>query len=428
MVAMHRSLAAACALYLIVAAGVFAQQNAPFAGLLDEHPLIQYETRPTRDRVAALSQAVTTGTVALRYDERSGYLGSVLDALKVPAESQLLVFSKTGIQGAHTSPTTPRAIFFNDTVAVGFIPGARVLEVAAQDPEQGVQFYTIDQAAGGRPTIKRQLGCITCHISSSTLDVPGMLNRSVFARADGSVLAQLGNFTVNHTTRLLDRWGGMYVSGNYHLFPYNVAVHMGNTTTSVSESAGPVSSNEAFIAWTNSRPEARGYPSIDSDITAFMAFDHQVHAINLLTRVNWEARANGRWQLIADQLADYLLFVGEVPPPAKVSPRTGFAEAFAAGVPRDRQGRSLRDLDMETRLLKYPCSYMIYAQAFDTLSPAVKSAIYRRMWTLLSGQDKTASAHLSTADRRAIIEILRDTKKDLPAEFAQPQWPVASGR
>jgi hypothetical protein len=417
MLVMSRSLAAACGLYLIVTAAVLAQQNVPF--LLDEHPAIDYATRPTRDRVAVLSRAIAGSNVMVPYHERSGYLLAVLEALKIPVESQLLVFSKTGIQGAVTGPENPRAIFFNDSVAVGFIPGARMLEVAAHDPEQGVQFYVIDQTRRDRMVITRQTTCVTCHISSSTLDVPGMLNRSVFARADGTAVPQLGSFTVNHTTRLLDRWGGMYVTGNYHLFPYNVAVHMGNVTTTVSETHGPVSSNEAFIAWTNSKPETRGYPSVDSDITAFMAFDHQMHAINLLTRVNWEARANGAWRPLADQLAEYLLFVGEVPPPAKVSPRSGFADAFAAQAPRDRLGRSLRDLDMETRLLKYPCSYMIYSEAFANLPVAVKTAVYQRMWALLSGKDQsTKSVHLSSADRRAIIEILRDTKNDLPAEFS----------
>jgi hypothetical protein len=246
-------------------------------------------------------------------------------------------------------------------------------------------------------------------VSSSTLDVPGMLNRSVFTRADGSVLGPLGQLNVDHTTRLLDRWGGMYVTGDYHLFPYNVAVHMGNVTTSVSESHGPTSSNEAFIAWVNGQPQTRGYPSADSDITAFMAFDHQMRAINLLTRLNWEARVNGAWRSIANDLADYLLFTGEVPPPAKVSPRAGFPEAFAANVPRDRRGRSLRDLDMEKRLLRYPCSYMIYSEAFDRLPTPVKRAVYDRMWTVLQRMNAT--------DRLAIVEILRDTKADFRARF-----------
>jgi hypothetical protein len=271
---MSRSLAAALGLYFVLTAAAVAQQNIPFAGMLDEHPAIEYAQRPARDRVAKLSRAVTDGAATLTYDDRSGYLRPVLDALNVPVQSQLLVFSKTGIQGAVTSPENPRAIFFNESVAVGFIPGAPVLELAAHDPEQGVQFYTIDQTLPGRAVIARQTSCRTCHLSSSTLDVPGMLNRSVFTRTDGSVLGPLGSFTVNHTTRLLDRWGGMYVTGNYHLFPYNVAVHMGNVTTTVSESRGPVSSNEAFIAWTNSKPETRGYPSTESDIAAFMAFDH----------------------------------------------------------------------------------------------------------------------------------------------------------
>jgi hypothetical protein len=415
---MQRAICLAAVLYITATWSAIAQQHVPFAGMLDEHPAIEYARRPVRDRVAALTRALADGTASLAFDARSGYLRPVLDALKVPVESQLLVFSKTGIQGAATSPVNPRAIFFTDSVVVGYIPGARVLELAAHDPAQGVQFYTLVQNPQAPPALTRQTHCVSCHVSSSTLDVPGMLNRSHFVRGDGSVLGTLGNFTVNHTTRLLDRWGGMYVTGNYHLFPYNVAVHMGNVTTVASESHGPVSSNEAFIAWSNSKPETRGYPSSESDIASFLVFDHQMHAINLLTRVNWEARANGQWRPIADELAEYLLFAGEVPPPAKVSPRAGFAEAFAANAPRDRQGRSLRDLDMETRLLKYPCSYMIYSDAFDNLPPAVKTAVYQRMWTMLNGDKSAKSAHLSAHDRRAIIEILRDTKRDLPREFS----------
>jgi hypothetical protein len=413
----------ACALgaLLLAAAvggGVFAQAPSPFPGILDEHPAIQYRQRPARDRVSALKVRIAERAASLRFRENGGYLHSMLGALGVPAESQLLVFSKTGVQSAATSPTNPRAIFFNDSAVVGYVPGARFLEIAAHDPEQGVQFYTVDQTLSSEPVIQRRTECLACHVSSSTLDVPGMINRSVFTDAQGRALPQLGSFTVDHRTRLLDRWGGMYVTGDYTLFPYNVAVHMGNVTTVMNGSSGPMSSNEAFIQWINSAAEARGYAGAESDIAAFMAFDHQMHAINLLTRLNWEARVNGPWREIADELADYLLFVGEAPPPARVKPRSGFAEQFAVGALQDRQGRSLRELDLEKRLLRYPCSYMVYSAAFDSLPAAAKGAVYERMWSVLSGKDRSAKyAHLSAVDRRAIIEILRETKQDLPAIF-----------
>src|SRR4029078_13175408 len=102
-------------------------------------------TRPTHAPVADLVHRLDQGSVQLAFDEGSGYLRSALTALQVPVESQMLVMSKTGVQGLHTGPANPRAIYFNDTVTVGYIRNAPLLEFAVQDPEQGVIFYTIEQ-------------------------------------------------------------------------------------------------------------------------------------------------------------------------------------------------------------------------------------------------------------------------------------------
>jgi hypothetical protein len=392
-----------------------------FAGVLDEHPAIQYGTRATRDRVDRLQSAVADGTVHLAHDQRSGYLRSVLDALDVSVESQLLVFSKTGVQRAATHPQNPRALYFDDSVVVGYIPGARYLELASHDPEQGVVFYTIDQADPSGPDVTRRTNCLSCHVSASTAEVPGLINRSVFARADGSVIAQLGSNDVDHRTPLLQRWGGMYVSGNYLVTPYSGRKeHNGNLTITSDPPDASSTSNEVRVQWMNSSPETRGYPSAESDIASMMLFDHQAHAINLLTRLNWESRVEGSWRDIAHELADYFLFVDEAPPPARLAPRPGFAAHFSGAGPRDRQGRSLRELDLETRLLRYPCSYMIQTEAFANLPARAKDAVYQRLWSVLSGRDSAAKySHLTASDRRAIVEILRDTKSDLPAIFRE---------
>jgi hypothetical protein len=129
--------------------------------------------------------------------------------------------------------------------------------------------------------------------------------------------------------------------------------------------------------------------------------------------------AGGTLLALVDELADYLLFVDEGAPPARITPRAVFVTRFIANAPKDRQGRSLRDLDLETRLLKYPCSYMVYTEAFDRLPAGAKAALYQRMWAILSGRDRASKySHLSASDRRAIIAILRDTKKDLPSVFS----------
>jgi hypothetical protein len=120
---------------------------------------------------------------------------------------------------------------------------------------------------------------------------------------------------------------------------------------------------------------------------------------------------------IVNELVDYLLFVEEqpLPGPTKSSP---FAWGFAERGPFDTRGRSLRDLDLRSRIFRYPCSYLIYSEPFDALPGHARAAIYARMWAVLSGAvDDERYRRLTAADRRAIVEILRDTKSGLPDYF-----------
>jgi hypothetical protein len=96
----------------------------------------------------------------------------------------------------------------------------------------------------------------------------------------------------------------------------------------------------------------------------------------------------------------------------------GFPEAFAARGPADSRGRSLRQMDLTRRMMRYPASYMIYNEAFDALPAAAKEQVYARMWEILSGRERGPKfARLTLADRQAVVEILRETKKDLPPYF-----------
>jgi hypothetical protein len=414
-------LMSAAALTSIVASSVWisGQQREEWAGVLDEHPQIQYATRPTNDRIAKLSRALQSGQ-PLRRDTRTGYLLPLLEALGVPLESQLLVFSKTGVQRAYTSPHNPRAIFFDESAVVAYVPGAPMIELAAHDPQQGVVFYTLDQAAAA-PALTRRTSCLTCHVSASTLNVPGLIARSNTVGDDGNVMPRLGSNDVTHATPHPDRWGGWFVTSDLLAVPYAQRAHTGNITFSERGST----SNQVFVDWLNSSPETRGYPSPLSDIVGLLVFDHQMHAINLLTRLNWESRVassadhpavpDGVLRSLVDELAGYLLFAGEVPPSVPLTPRPGFAERLESRVPKDRRGRSLGQLDLVNRLLRYPCSYMVYSEAFDGLSPPVKQAVYVRMIDILSRKaGSTEHARVSEADRRAVLEILKDTKPDFP--------------
>ena len=161
-----------------------------------------------------------------------------------------------------------------------------------------------------------------------------------------------------------------------------------------------------------------------SDAVAHLVFDHQLVMMNVLTRVGWDFRvalAEGRGldtlSRTIDEAVEYLLFAGEV----RLEPvrgTSGFAEAFSKLGPNDDRGRSLRQLQLDGRLMRYPLSYLIYSSAFDGLPAEARDAMYRRLWEVLSSAEPGARySHLSAADRAAIVEILIDTKPDLPQYF-----------
>lgn len=426
------------ALATAAVAAVHARAQAPaFPGVLDEHPAIKYAETPTTDVVAMLNQALAEGTRTLRRDDRTGFLRDVLDALDVAPESQLLVFSKTGVQRATTGPHHPRALYYNDAVAVGYIPGASALELAALDRTQGVVFYTLDQQPGATPRFTRQTTCLTCHVAAGTLEVPGFIVRSHVVDASGTPLPKEPVVAVNHATPHTQRWGGWFVTSVGAPPPYQPMGHLGNLTASPHPTSGPpILSNHALIEWLDTDVGTAGYLSTSSDLAALLVFDHQTYAANLLTRLGWEARvaASGGGRLVTadvrarvDELVDYLLFVNEAAPAVEVSPRPGFQEHLRARVPADARGRSLADLEIvprsnlatdlvpPTRLFRYSCSFMIYSAAFDGLPAEVKDAVYRRLFAVLDGHITGARyAQLTPPLRRAAREILLETKADLP--------------
>jgi hypothetical protein len=398
----------------------------PLVGAL-AHPAIAYYTRPTHDLVAELNRHIEDGDERVTFDEGTGYLRSVLDALHVPVESQMLVMSKTGVQALYTEPKNPRAIFFNDAVTVGYIRGAPLLELAVHDPEQGVLFYTVDQKPQPRPLVERRPACLSCHQAYSTLHVPGLLARSVFMAPDGLPLAQFGSYDADDRTPFRRRWGGWYVTGTH-----GAMRHIGNAVVTDTEKRETIVSDSTLHRISlEATFDAHGYISAHSDIAALMVFQHQRHMTNLITRLGWEARiaaydhpgdlASARLRDSVNELVDYLLFVDEEPLTAAINGTAGFAEKFAAQGPADSRGRSLRQLDLERRLLRFPCSYMIYSAAFGALPIDARAAIYRRMSDVLSGRETSPKyARLSETDRRAVVEILRETLRDLPDDFGAP--------
>jgi hypothetical protein len=389
-----RALGSAAAIWIL--ALIVATGQSRYAGTLDQHPAIQYRGGELTDDVTALALDLEAKKTTLAFDGRQGYLLALLERLHVPVESQLLLFSKTGIQNAHTTPETPRALYFNDRVVVGYIPGAPVLEIASHDPRQGVIFQTLKQDSWLPGEFARPDRCLSCHLSSNSMDVPGILVRSMFAAHDGRALPQLGSFLVDHRSPLEQRWGGWYVTGTH-----GAARHMGNAfVVDNSNAAAAVSSATLNQSTLDPRVEVTSYPAATSDIAALLVFDHQGRAMNLLTRLGWETRiaaADGRLDFSKGELgevlaetADYLLFAGEATFTSPVGGVSAFSKTFSGSGPKDRAGRSLRELDLQTRLFKYRCSYMIYSPAVDALPAEARTALFARLQSRITDRDTLA--------------------------------------
>ena len=410
------------ALLVAATAAVVAQRRDVFVTSRDD-AAIRYSTAETSDPVTALNRRLEDGSASLAFDESTGYLRAVLKALNVPVESQMLVFSQTSFQAPLINMHNPRAVYFTDTAAVGWVRGGEVLEVAAQDPKQGVLFYAIEQKPSPAPRLKRNEQCLACHLSWETLGVPGLLVQSVYPLPDE--LSYANGFTTVHGSPLEQRWGGWFVTGDA-----GGAKHMGNIPVMPADKGkSKIANPTKVLTSVEGQFDLKGFLTPYSDVVPQLVIAHQTNMTNLITRTGWEARlaesrpsadASARVTEAARDLVDYMLFVDEAPLVGAVKGGAGYEAVFAAQGPRDKKGRSLRDLDLRRRLLRYPCSYMIYTPGFDGLPARAKDAVYARLWEVLSGREKAPRYRsLTLADRQAIVEILRDTKPGLPT-FFQP--------
>ena len=386
-----------------------------------EEDTIGYSRTLSSGPVSKLQSRINKGEIVLKRDDTYGYLLSVLENLHAARSSQMLVFSKTSFQRDRIDPKHPRALFLGDDVYVGFVPGSPLLEISEADPKLGAVFYTLDQSPAEKPRFQRNDQCLECHASSKTMGVPGHLVRSFATDANGVADLATGVSLVNHRTPLAERWGGYYVTGTH-----GAQTHRGNLigpedfTRQQREPnfAGNVTQLEPFF-------DPAPYPAATSDIVALMVLTHQLHLHNFLTRLNYEStialRQYGHVRYLksaTEGFLKYLLFTEEAPLTARVQGVSAFAREFPVSGPRDARGRSLRDFDLQTRLFKYPCSYLIYSDAYAALPREMKEVIQQRLLEILTGQDKSDDYKaLAPADRRAILEILAETKPDLPKEW-----------
>ncbi len=400
---------------------------------------INYRSADLDDPIARLAKRLDRGEVSLNYEPQHGYLRSVLSILHVPVSSQTLVFAKTSFQFPQISPATPRALYYNDDVYVGQVHQGKFLEFVSFDPKQGAIFYVMDERQSDHPRFERAaVDCVQCHVASSTRGVPGVMLRSVFTKPSGYPSGGARSFVMGQESPLSQRWGGWYVTA-----AHSADVGMANATVADAQHPEQLDQPAGNLRGLDGRLNTASYLTGSSDLVALMVLAHQTQMHNLITQTNYQTRlalfadrqrktaaglpldtisdaARKQIEEPAEKLVRYLLFTNEVRLDGPVAGNTSFTDDFAARGPFDSEGRSLRQFDLRTRIFKYPCSYLIYSETFDAIPQPAKEYIYRRLFEVLSGRDQSPEFNaLSQDDRRAILEILVDTKSNLPPEWRQ---------
>jgi len=263
--------------------------------------------------------------------------------------------------------------------------------------------------------------------------------RSVYPSRDGQPHFGLGTITTDHATPFERRFGGWYVTGTH-----GDMRHLGNAIADDNRKDPIDPEPGANLASLGRLFRTSPYLQQTSDLVAMMVLEHQAQMHNLITRASFETRrakhhddvmnaalkrpkdycsdsTGRRIASAADKLVEYLLFKDEFRLTSPVAGVSGFADEFSTRGPRDSKGRSLRDFDLQTRMFKYPCSFLIYSEAFDALPPATLDVVYTRLLEVLNDSSEPAAddafAHLSRADRIAIREILAETKPGFHARM-----------
>lgn len=360
-------------------------------------------------------------------------LEKLLHDLDIPVSSQVLVFSKTSLQRDLVSPDNPRAMYFNEDIHVAWMPGGKI-EVNSFDAHAGGLFFfeLPPKNPGERVGFEMQRRCFGCHGGSATNFLPGPLGRSNFTDLTGRRLRGVrSHIRVGHAVPFEERWGGYFVTNA----PPTLE-HMGN---GFAERVG----REIAITDSSKRsttdlgeffdPEKLLRP--DSNILPLMLFDHQIEFHNLLVEALYRHRTleyyteqnggtppTGMPQSVAkhfDKLVSYLLFADEVSLAGHdFQLPTEFAADFRRNARESSAGDSLKDFDLKTHLFRNRCSYMIHSRSFEEAPAAMKERVYDRLWSILSpDQAPEEYAYLGDDERSRILQILRETKTDLPATW-----------
>ena len=357
------------------------------------------QTGDPDNAVLRLQRRIESGDTTLAADEPTGYLKDLLNQLRVPISSQNLVFSKTSLQQIYIGPNQPRAVYFNDDIYVAYVVDGGLLEIAVADPSDGTQFYILPQSGKNAGRLIRQSdNCLRCHQGGRTEGVAGHIAQSVIVGGAGEPRGITTNKTVDHTTPLAERWGGWYVTGTHR-----PVVHLGNyLSTDLLPKKPTMPHSGVNLTDVSDRFDSSLYLADDSDVVAMLIREHQTRGHNLLSKmVGSSGASQEEVDHIIDEFAGYVLFIGEAELPGTIKGTTDFARQFQEIGPFDSKGRSLRQLDLQSRLLKYRCSYLVQSETFRRLPHPILARFWKAFRNRLS--------ELPPEQADTIDAILRET-------------------
>ena len=386
-----------------------------------ESPPHDYWTRPLTDPFTRWLEKVQRGEAASPTGDELAVVRAYLKIFDVPVTSQMLVYSATSRQRI-ISPHRPRALYFNEDLYIGFVPGGRI-EVASVDPAAGPVFRIFDFPRGERAMIlpDRSDRCMQCHAGHDNNELPKLIMDSVIVNREGGSLETWRTAKFGHEVPLSQRFGGWHLTGGHHL-----TNHHGNTLGELSGGKLTVMANPPGKLF-----DPANYPLPTSDILPQLLHDHQAGFHNLLTEAAYRQRellAAGKGTLkaadekeldgLAGDIADYILFKTEAKlPPAGITGDPDYITGFLANRRTTTGGHSLKDLDLQTRLFRYRCSYMLYSQHWTELDPGIKARCWSRLKTLLHDRDPGHAVWLPANERADIRRVLASTLTDAPVEW-----------
>jgi hypothetical protein len=99
-----------------------------------------YQSKELKDPMTRLLSQAESGELKLDKAPGDPLIDRLLKELECPRSSQVLVFTQTSRQRTIVDPGTPRAMYFNEVVCPGWMPGGRI-EIASINPDVGPIFY-----------------------------------------------------------------------------------------------------------------------------------------------------------------------------------------------------------------------------------------------------------------------------------------------